>query len=82
MTMTIKIGKNHLRIKSMRRLLPIILMGLLLSAPIPPAAAAAGETVSFIPQWVPQAQFAGFYVAYEKGFYRQRGLRIGFTGRR
>jgi NitT/TauT family transport system substrate-binding protein len=32
--------------------------------------------VSFIPQWIPQAQFAGYYVAYEKGFYRQHGLDV------
>jgi NitT/TauT family transport system substrate-binding protein len=32
--------------------------------------------VSFIPQWVPQAQFAGYYAAYEKGFYRQHGLDL------
>jgi NitT/TauT family transport system substrate-binding protein len=44
--------------------------------------ALAGETgnnlsqVSFIPQWIPQAQFAGYYVAYEKGFYRQHNLDV------
>jgi NitT/TauT family transport system substrate-binding protein len=27
-------------------------------------------------QWTPQTQFAGFYVAYEKGFYRRRGLDV------
>lgn len=32
--------------------------------------------VSFIPQWLPQAQFAGYYVAYEKGFYRQHHLEV------
>lgn len=32
--------------------------------------------VSFIPQWHPQAQFAGYYVAYEKGFYRQHHLEV------
>jgi NitT/TauT family transport system substrate-binding protein len=32
--------------------------------------------VSFVPQWLPQAQFAGYYVAYEKGFYRRRGLEV------
>jgi NitT/TauT family transport system substrate-binding protein len=34
------------------------------------------KKVIFIPQWVPQAQFAGFYVAQEKGFYRQQGLEV------
>jgi NitT/TauT family transport system substrate-binding protein len=32
--------------------------------------------VSFIPQWIPQAQFAGYYVAYEKGFYRRHHLDV------
>jgi NitT/TauT family transport system substrate-binding protein len=32
--------------------------------------------VAFIPQWLPQAQFAGYYVASEKGFYRQQGLAV------
>jgi len=32
--------------------------------------------VSFIPQWQPQAQFAGYYVAREKGFYRDHGLEV------
>jgi NitT/TauT family transport system substrate-binding protein len=30
--------------------------------------------VSFVPQWIPQAQFAGYYVALEKGFYEKNGL--------
>jgi len=34
------------------------------------------DKVSFIPQWVPQAQFAGYYVAYEKGFYERHGLDV------
>ncbi len=36
----------------------------------------AGRQVSFIPHWMPQAQFAGYYVAYEKGFYTRRGLYV------
>ena len=38
--------------------------------------AAESATFSFLPQWQPQAQFAGYYVAYEKGFYRERGLEV------
>ncbi len=34
------------------------------------------KKVSFIPLWSPQAQFAGYYVAYEKGFYRDHGLDV------
>ncbi len=32
--------------------------------------------VSLIPQWLPQAQFAGYMVALEKGFYRDAGLDV------
>ena len=31
---------------------------------------------SFIPHWIPQAQFAGYYVAFERGFYRQHGIDL------
>ena len=34
------------------------------------------KQVSLLPQWVPQAQFAGYMVALEKGFYRQAGLDL------
>lgn len=30
----------------------------------------------FAPQWLPQSQFAGYYVALEKGFYREAGLDV------
>lgn len=36
----------------------------------------AAEKMVFIPQWTPQAQFAGFYVAMEKGFYAEEGLDV------
>lgn len=41
-------------------------------------AVAAGDLkkASFLPQWSPQAQFAGYYTAYEKGFYKKRGLDL------
>jgi NitT/TauT family transport system substrate-binding protein len=39
-------------------------------------AGAEMKKASFIPQWSPQAQFAGYYVAYEKGFYRQHGIAL------
>ncbi|MFP4035144.1 MAG: ABC transporter substrate-binding protein [Desulfovermiculus sp.] len=34
------------------------------------------RTVRFIPQWSPQAQFAGYYAAQDMGFYAQRGLEV------
>lgn len=41
--------------------------------------AAPGEDrkqVSFVPHWIPQAQFAGYYVALEKGFFAANGLNV------
>jgi NitT/TauT family transport system substrate-binding protein len=34
------------------------------------------KKVIFIPHWSPQAQFAGYYVAYEKGIYKKYGLDV------
>jgi NitT/TauT family transport system substrate-binding protein len=55
-------------------LFPMMLFWILASG------AGASETglkrASFLPHWVPQAQFAGYYVAFEKGFYRNRGIDL------
>lgn len=32
--------------------------------------------IVFTPQWTPQSQFAGYYVAKAKGFYREAGLDV------
>mgnify|MGYP003293371932 CR=1 FL=1 len=32
----------------------------------------------FTPQWIPQTQFAGYYVAKEKGFFKEVGLNVIF----
>lgn len=39
---------------------------------------AKGQKQKFIftPQWTAQAQFAGYYVAQEKGFYREAGIDV------
>ncbi len=37
---------------------------------------ASAKTITFIPQWLPQAQFAGYYVAYKKGLYKRYGLDV------
>lgn len=34
------------------------------------------KKVSFIPHWQPQCQFAGYYMAYEKGIYKKHGLDV------
>jgi NitT/TauT family transport system substrate-binding protein len=69
----------------MRQIFPYVfatLVFLLLPGPIEGMAAekeAGGDKlvpVTFLPQWTPQSQFAGYYMAGEKGFYRQRGLDV------
>ena len=40
------------------------------------AAVAQDETIVFTPQWTAQAQFAGYYVAEAKGFYREAGVKV------
>lgn len=37
---------------------------------------AQSPKLTFSPHWLPQAQFAGYYVADEKGFYQQEGIDI------
>ncbi|MBI5249928.1 MAG: ABC transporter substrate-binding protein [Desulfomonile tiedjei] len=34
------------------------------------------KKVALMPQWLPQAQFAGYMVALDKGFYRESGLDV------
>ncbi|MBO7116311.1 MAG: ABC transporter substrate-binding protein [Prevotella sp.] len=36
----------------------------------------AQDKLVFTPQWSAQAQFAGYYVAQEKGFYKQAGIDV------
>ncbi len=35
-----------------------------------------GEKISIILQWTPQAQFAGYFVGLEKGYYKKRGIDL------
>lgn len=39
---------------------------------------AQAAEMTFAPQWMPQSQFAGFYLAAEKGFFAEEGLHIRF----
>ena len=34
------------------------------------------QKVTFMPQWTPQTQFAGYYVARDMGFYTEEGLDV------
>ena len=36
----------------------------------------AQDDIVFTPQWTAQAQFAGYYVAEVKGFYREAGVKV------
>lgn len=40
------------------------------------AAAQQGDTLVFTPQWMAQAQFAGYYVANEMGFFKDAGVNV------
>ncbi len=44
--------------------------------------ASAQERVTLQLKWVTQAQFAGYYVAKDKGFYRAEGLDVQIKPRR
>ena len=37
---------------------------------------AQNEKLVFTPHWIPQAQFAGYYVALDQGFYQEEGLDV------
>lgn len=36
----------------------------------------SAQKITFMPQWTAQAQFVGYYVAKDKGFYEQEGLDV------
>lgn len=36
----------------------------------------SAQKITFTPQWLPQSQFAGYYVAQELGFYEEAGLEV------
>ncbi|WP_022660312.1 ABC transporter substrate-binding protein [Paucidesulfovibrio longus] len=57
---------------------PLLCLCLLAWAALPGPARAGQrlERASLILQWTPQAQFAGFYMAREKGFYEARGVNM------
>lgn len=54
----------------MRKLTVIILA--LLAACL----SAGAQKIVFMPHWLPQAQFAGYYAAFENGFYADEGLDV------
>ena len=39
----------------------------------------SAQKIVFTPQWTAQSQFAGYYVALEKGFYKEAGVDVEFV---
>ncbi len=56
----------------------LLMAAMLALVPLSVCTAQAGELkkVSFLPAWVPQQQFAGYYMAKEKGIYEKYGLDV------
>lgn len=53
-----------------------LFLTVLLLLPLTALSAAGQERFVFTPQWTPQAQFAGYYVALEKGFFKDAGIDV------
>lgn len=70
----------HRRSAQQKRHPIIAVMSVLFAAYIVALPLRAAETplknVSLMPLWEPQAQFAGFYVALDKGIYKQHGINL------
>jgi len=55
--------------KHLSRALPLAALLFFSLCAASPALAGEAKQAALVLQWQPQAQFAGFYVAMEKGFY-------------
>ena len=68
-------GRPDLRsaLAALRLLLFLVLAG---GCAPSPAAAQGLKKATLMPQWYPQAQFAGYYVALDKGIYRRHGIDL------
>lgn len=58
--------------------LPYMKRYLLIVISLLSASTLKAQSIIFTPQWLPQAQFAGYYVAQYKGFYEDEGLDVEF----
>jgi len=54
----------------------VVAILIICSSLVPLKALAQDNTIVFTPQWTAQAQFAGYYVAEAKGFYREAGVKV------
>jgi NitT/TauT family transport system substrate-binding protein len=63
----------------MKRVLAVLMaMGGLLSACSPAAKSGSPQTVTLAMGYIPNVQFAPFYVAVEKGYFAEEGIQIEF----
>ena len=65
-----------LRVRPMKPRFVLYLAALLLTVSIGAQNKQKEEPLLFVPQWTAQAQFAGYYVAKEKGFYDEEGIEV------
>ena len=61
---------NNMRTKSILH----VVVGVLIA--VCATTSMAQERFVFTPQWMAQAQFTGYYVAQEKGFYKEAGIEV------
>jgi NitT/TauT family transport system substrate-binding protein len=54
----------------------ILILCIVILSSDPSVSGEGGFPIRYCPKWQPQAQFAGFYMALEKGFYTQYGLDV------
>ena len=66
--------QHDLNDEKMKRILILMITALLVLCQS--TKAQDSETIVFTPQWTAQAQFAGYYVAEAKGFYREAGVKV------
>jgi len=53
-----------------------IIAAILMFMAILPSSGQEKRKIKFMPAWIPQAQFAGYYMALEKGFYDEENLDV------
>jgi len=66
-------------LKAVKLSLGFVIVLLIAFGVIDPARSLAAQPVRIMLQWSHQAQFAGYYVALEKGFYKERGLDVSIV---
>ncbi|MHB8771051.1 MAG: ABC transporter substrate-binding protein [Syntrophales bacterium] len=54
----------------------LLILAILATLAPHPARGAELRHLSFLPHWLPQAQFAGYYMAREKGLYTKQGINL------